>query len=298
MVHDWKRVFPDADHRWVMGLRPADVASFFAPTDRHTAVLRERAQWLADEAEKYAMLTPAAHSALDETIELARSLGATIDSGSASSTGRFASLLDLGRTWESDFVWMHPDDNGVPSLVGGVVCFPSSWALADKLGKPMRAIHDPVPGLDDALGHQIDIFLTKLQPGAAWTRKNWSLERDDELNHHPSRLGKSFARNPEPRDLWIRLEHQLLFKLPRSGSTLFAIRIELVPLPDILAEPDVAARLGRIFKTMNPAAAAYKRVTPQLVALLINAAEPSPMRYGKTDFRLSQDAEPLSKPPT
>jgi hypothetical protein len=255
-----------------MGLRPADVASFFAPTDRHAVVLRERARWLAEEPPKYAALTTAAETALDETVQLARSLDATLNVESAAPTERFATLLALGRAWEPDFVWMHPGHDSVHRLVGGVVCFPSSWALTDKLGRPMREVHDPVPGLDEALGRQIDVFLTKLEPGVAWTRENWNLGPDDELNHHPSRPRRLFDADVEARNVWVRLEHQLLLKLPRSGSVLFGIRVEVIALSNVLAEPEVAARLARLFETMSPAAAAYKRVTPQLVAMLRNAA--------------------------
>ena len=57
---DWTRIFPDADHRWVMGLRPGDSADFFAPRDTSSAVCAERAHWLAEDALAYAALLPGA----------------------------------------------------------------------------------------------------------------------------------------------------------------------------------------------------------------------------------------------
>lgn len=139
---DWTRIFPDADHRWIMGLRQdGSLADYFAEADRTGAVRAERARWLAEDPQKYAALLPEAGPALFETAELARGLGATLAAGQTP----FELLLALGRVSEPDFVWMHPAEGGVHRLIGGVVCFPSSWALRNKLGWPMSEVHDPVP---------------------------------------------------------------------------------------------------------------------------------------------------------
>jgi hypothetical protein len=44
---NWSQIFPDADHRWVMGLRAGDAAAFFAKRDVTDAVCAERVRWLA-----------------------------------------------------------------------------------------------------------------------------------------------------------------------------------------------------------------------------------------------------------
>ena len=59
---DWKRVFPDADHRWMMGLRQGVWNDLLAPRDPSGQVLTERARWLEVEPAKYAALMPTAES--------------------------------------------------------------------------------------------------------------------------------------------------------------------------------------------------------------------------------------------
>lgn len=264
---DWRRIFPDADHRWVMGLRPGDAAEFFAGQDATGAVCAERVRWLAEDADTYSALPREAEPALIETVELARSLGTNID---ASLSAR-EQLLALGRVWEPDFVWMHSDDHGTHRLIGGVVCFPSAWALREKLGRPMSEVHEPVPGLNDGLARNIETFFARQEPGTVWIRENANYSRDAELNHLPSRPRRPLDATITVEEFFIRLEHQLLLKLSRSGSILFGIRVEVVPLTHLLRDRDATARLARLLSTMSPAAAAYKGVAAaqsKLVVLL------------------------------
>lgn len=261
---DWARIYPDADHRWVMGLRPDDAADFFATRDVTGAVSAERARWLAEDAETFAALLPEAGPALRDTLELARSLGTTIDAALPA----WEQLLALGRAWEPDFAWMHPDGHGTHRLIGGVVCFPSSWALREKLGRPMSEVHGPVPGLNDALARKIETFFAQQEPGAVWTRENANYSRDAELNHHPSRPRRSIDATITADDVFIRLEHQLLLKFPQSGSILFGIRVEVVPLTELMKDHHAAARLARLLSTMSPAAAAYKGIAEARTALI------------------------------
>jgi len=276
MTPDWTRIFPDADHRWIMGLRQGDsVVDYFADADLSGAVCAERVRWLADDPQKYAALKPEAEPALYETVELARAWGATIDVERTP----FEQLLALGRVWEPDFVWMHPFADGVHRLIGGVVCFPSSWALHEKLGRPMSEVHDLVPGLNDALGRQVETFLAKQVSGVDWRRENWNLSRDAELNHHPSRPRSRLDATITAEEVWIRLEHQLLLKLPRSGSILFGIRVEVVPVADVIADAHAATRFARLLSTLTTASAAYKDVFtagPALIAMLRSTPENVP----------------------
>jgi hypothetical protein len=253
---DWPRIFPDADHRWVMGLRRGDASAFLAPRGAAGTVRAERARWLAEDPRSYAALTPAAEPALADTVALARTLGATIDP----SLTPWDQLLALGCTWESDFVWMHADGAGAHRLTGGVVCFPSSWALRDKLGRTMSETHRPVPGLNAALDRQIETFFAKMIPGDVWVRENANYSRAAELNQHPARPRRPLDATVSADEFWVRLEHQLLLKFSVSRSILFAIRVEVIPLRQVLESPEAAARLARLLETMPAAAAEYKSV--------------------------------------
>src|SRR5687768_7205429 len=123
MPPDWSQLFPAGEFRWHLGLAPGDAPAFFAPTTENVAILAERGHWLAETPEEYALLTPQGESLLAETLDMARVWGAMPDGDS---------LLALGRAWEPDFVVLSLDERG-PMVEGGVVCFPTSWSLREKL---------------------------------------------------------------------------------------------------------------------------------------------------------------------
>ena len=71
-------------------------------------------------------------------------------------------------------------------LTAACLCFPSRWALADKLGRRMEEIHAPVPGLNDRLAPKISQFFDKLAPGKLVARMNSAIMDDPELHQPPS----------------------------------------------------------------------------------------------------------------
>jgi hypothetical protein len=270
MHREWNRIFPTGNHRWTMGLRPASAVEFFARTADWDAVLAERRRLLADDLSTYVEMLPGAERAVDEAGTLLAGLGLPISLGDVGSTPA-AKLAAIGRAVEPDLIWLEGDADRGHRVIAGAVCFPSSWALSEKLGKPMRLVHGPVPKLDEQLGRQIDAFLSKMEPGAAWTRENWSLAGDGRLNHHPSQPRDSIIQRADEGRIWIRLEHQFLMKLPRSGEVLFAIHVDPVPLTEVINQAGIAERLALLLETMADEALQYKRLThvrDDIVALL------------------------------
>ena len=117
------------------------------------------------------------------------------------------------------------DADGEIRLYGGCLCFPSSWRLSDKLGQPIEFIHGPVPGLNASIGAAIHKFLAALKPGVASLRHNWGLARSAELNQHPDRDLPRLDATVDADEVWLRVEHQALVALPKSGGILFGIRV-------------------------------------------------------------------------
>jgi hypothetical protein len=101
------------------------------------------------------------------------------------------------------------------------------------------------------------------------------LSRDAQWNHHPSRPRRQLDATITVEEVWIRLEHQLLLKLPHSGSVLFGIRIQIVPLTQVIADPQAARRFARLLSTMTPASAAYKGAATARSALLALLCPPA-----------------------
>jgi hypothetical protein len=257
-------LFADEDYRFHMGLRRGSAAEFFRPTVQHDALVEERSHWLHAEPQTYSAFLPESEALLDECFWLARDWeGITTEQHASLVTIRETQERGrrLGEIWEPDFLLLRPDAAERFQLVGGCVCFPSSWSLAEKMGHPLEFIHGPVPGLNAQLGRSIDSFLAKLAPGTAWLRHNWGLSRSPELNQHPSRPLPRLEDSVALSEVWLRVERQALVALPASGGVLFGIRISMHSLVEVKKDATVAERLARALRTMPTEVAAYKGLT-------------------------------------
>jgi hypothetical protein len=162
-------------------------------------------------------------------------------------------------------------------LVAAVLCFPSRWRLADKLGRPLDAIHEPVPGFDQRLAVPVGLFFSRLEAGRLVWRVNWSLVDTPELFLPPEHRARAYELAPEDAGerLWLRIERQTLRRLPASGDVLFTIRTYVERLAEALDGPASAAALAARIREMPEAMARYKsiaRVRDSLLAWLEHRA--------------------------
>jgi hypothetical protein len=243
-------LFPDGDYRFHLTLRRGEPRAFFAPQDASGQVLAERRRCLAAEPARYAALQKEGESAFAEFAALCAAWGVRATSG----------VTELGGALEPDFLLMVRDDAGRFRLRGGALCFPTGWALEEKLGETMGFIHGVVPGLNAAIGAQIEQFLDRLKPGAAFLRDNWGLAASEELNLHPARGIAPPALPLLLERLWLRVEHQALFALPETRSVAFGIRIALHRLDEVANDAAVRTGLTRALQTMSEELARYKRL--------------------------------------
>jgi hypothetical protein len=132
--------------------------------------------------------------------------------------------------------------------------------LPEKIGRTLEQTHGPVPALNPQLAERIQIALDRLQPESAWQRENWGLSRDGNRNHHPKQNRKRLDETIEPDEVWLRVEHQILYRLPRTSGILFGIRLEIIPWCDILQITDAKAGLRRSLEAMPDEIAFYKGV--------------------------------------
>ena len=248
MIPVLERLLKEGAFEFQMGMRRGG-DEFFQNRAEHGAVLEERRRWLAREPEIYAACEPAGEAALAETIGFARA----VNPGLAAD-----SLLSLGANWEPDFLLLRANDAGEFRLVAGCVCFPSHWALREKMGLSLAAIHAPVPTLNASLGAKIDTFLGNLRADAVWERDNWGLAATSELNDHPARQLPRLTAATTPDACWFRAEHQAFRLLPETRTILFAIRLELFPLTELAADPALASRLATALRSMPAEIASYK----------------------------------------
>ena len=177
-------LFPAGDFAFHMRFRRGDIEQFYKNNAVHADIIAERKKWLAQDAHKYAAALPESAPLLNEALDFAKSVGIHTSKGAT----LLETMLNLGGAWEPDLLLLKcPSIAEQPVLLAGCVCFPSSWALEEKIGRPLDAIHGPVPTLNQQFANPVQQFLARIKPGISWERINWGLSRSPELNQHPSR---------------------------------------------------------------------------------------------------------------
>lgn len=180
--------------------------------------------------------------------------------------------LDLaGRLVQEDLCLMQRHGDG-HVLIAASLCFPTRWRLAEKLGRPLDAIHAPVPGFAARLGRPVERFFDRLAPGKAVWRANWSINDDPTLfqpgGHFRAAHNTDVTATNAGDKLWLRVERQTLTRLPESGDVLFTIRILQEPLARTAASAARAGRLAALVRTMPAELRRYKSIAPFETALL------------------------------
>ncbi|MCB1210451.1 MAG: DUF3445 domain-containing protein [Verrucomicrobiales bacterium] len=260
----WLRLFPDEDFRFRMALRKGDTAAFFAPT-ADDSLLQQRRTQLESDPHRYAAALPDSLPMVADAMALLKAA-----SGTAVPAGEdpLARCIAAGKVIEPDWVILSPDPAKNHPVMGGVVCFPSSWSLPEKLGLALHDVHRPAPTVTASLGGSIDAFLTRLRPGEAWLRENWGLSADAELDHHPDCPQSVLSKDARLTTTWLRLESQLLTRLPATSAILFGIRVTIHRLDTLAAELGLAPRIARALQTMPDDTADYKGLADCRTALI------------------------------
>lgn len=257
-MRDLLGLLPEGDFGFRLTLRRGDLAEFFAPTSAHEVLLETRRKYLAESPDDYAILRDEGQVAWEEFCALVSTwYGRSVP----------ADPVLTGGVVEPDVLILTRDREGTFRLRGGVVVFPSHWALAHKLDQTLLEIHGVVPGLNAAIGPAINRYLDKLKPGFSAGRPNWGLAATDALNLHPGVHPPRLTAELDLDHMWLRIEDQILSPLPNTGALLFGIRIERICLAEVLQDERVRRRFHHILVTMPPAVAAYKGLTEVLPKL-------------------------------
>ena len=124
-------------------------------------------------------------------------------------------------------------------LTGGALCFPASWSLHEKMGRNLVAIHAPIPAYSDDIAKRVGRLFAAIQPGRFLWRANYLLYESPDL-FQPRRT--QARRNPGQE--YIRVERQVLTKLPKTGAVIFGIHSLVLPARPDWVEAILAARGG------------------------------------------------------
>ena len=176
-----------------------------------------------------------------------------------------------GQLVQEDLCIIQPGDEGAV-FTAAVLCFPSRWRLREKLGKPLVAVHGPVPFYAERLATPVDRFMARVKPGHIASRLNWSV-LDDRAMFQPAgkwREQPNSAITPDNagESLYLRVERQTLRRLPRSGAILFGIRVHSYPLARAITTTEAASRLAEAVRALPEATVHYKSLRAYGGALL------------------------------
>jgi dimethylamine monooxygenase subunit A len=183
-----------------------------------------------------------------------------------------------GRLIQEDLCLIQPGPEG-PLLTAAVLCFPSRWRLAEKIGRPLAGIHGPVPLYADRLAAPVDRFMDRVKTGHIAARLNWSVLDDPTLFQTGGKYREgenaSITADNAGETLFLRVERQTLRRLPRSQAVLFTIRVHVYPLSRIAVRREAAVALARAVRELPDAIGRYKslgRLRAALLAYLDRAA--------------------------
>ena len=257
MELEFSRLLPDHDYRFQMGLWRGNAAEFFHGSN--PSILAERNRWVSESPELY--LVAGSESALREFSLLVAEWQLEPHRVQASEEATPISLLQsVARNLEPDFVLLSRNSENRWIVDGGAVCFPSWWSLPEKMGRTITETHLPVPGLNSEMEDQIHRFLDRIEPGQCWRRENWGLARSREFNLHPERRQPRLTPPHHLNQIWFRVEHQALVKLPRTKALGFGIRLTIHPLANLVENQEFRRRFLRALATMPGSMAEYKGI--------------------------------------
>ncbi len=249
---------------FAIGLKPIGFERWIEIDAHYPAYLQEKRRLYAQVPEKVFVAEPSTEAAQQEVSDLIAghlhrhfpNLPAVPLPEPAGNALREQPLYRASLRVQEDLILMRRGETGW-RLAAGSLCFPSSWSLREKFGRPLEQIHVPVPGFGP--GSRPDLLIARmfdaLSPEQLMERYNWSIQagdalylplsdeaRDERAASRPSKFpdGDLAAR------AFIRVERQTLRKLPSSRDVLFTIRIHLDPLKVLARHPE-RARLASSF---------------------------------------------------
>ena len=281
-----------------IGLAPLDPAKWIEIDGHYAAYLREKDRLIAERPGDVLAARPDTHDAQREVLDLV--VDHLVSGGSPMFPGRaewdflgrrlprFAAqgsdeppLQIAARFVQEDLVLMRRSDDGW-RLVAASLCFPSSWSLAEKFGRPLQEIHTPVPafGPGTRMATLITRIFDNLKVDQPVERTNWSLQEDEALFHPRSKserdakieqAGTTLLGARPAEAAFIRVERQTLRRMPVSGDILFTIRVYLDPMNILDRHPrraELASGLADQLGALDPAQLAYKGIAADRDALV------------------------------
>lgn len=238
------------------GLSPVAPGDWFRVDDAHAGQMALRDRLLAERRADVLRLAPGARQAAAELLEvvlgeIAGCAGYRLGreaverpDGRRVVLDRTAPLETAARLVQEDLVLMQrPEGAAEHVLTGAALCFPASWSLDEKFGRPLTAIHTPVSVYDDDLARRVQRLFDGIRAGPPIWRAN-ALVYGDPALFQPRREAARRAPVVPGAPRWLRVERQCLARLPETGAVVFTIHTYVVPFERL--EPEDRARFSGV----------------------------------------------------
>jgi hypothetical protein len=258
------RKAPEAAPAFTIGVKPLGIEDWFEIGSDLAHYLGEKHRLEAIHGDALFMAEPETEAAQREVLDLAATYlperyphfykksaaGIAIGPGETEVATGQSALPPLRRAAHlvpDDLVLMRRGDDGW-RIAAASLCFPSSWSLAEKFGRPLHEVHAPVPGFGGGTRNAqlIARMFDNLKVELPVWRQNWSLYGDDDLHHPKSKSGQTDIPGQYGDALFLRRERQTLRKLPASGDIVFTIAIHIDPVEHVAAMQGGANTLAEV----------------------------------------------------
>ncbi|WP_317931209.1 DUF3445 domain-containing protein [Halioxenophilus sp. WMMB6] len=181
--------------------------------------------------------------------------------GDAVSLG-MSPLLFVARTVPGDWVLLEQKKENL-FIEGGVVTGPAGWSLAETFGMDFLEWHAPVPDDYQVFPRSLK-YLLRMPAAQPVRRKNWGLCVYPRLDMSMEAYAEwrndrdSLAECDFGDKLNLRVEHQVLERLPESGFIFFHIRTYFLTLNELVANRQWRQLLAQVLATTPEPIIAYK----------------------------------------
>ncbi len=218
------------------GIAPCDMADWLHADDAYAGQMAERAHLLRSQRDAVLSVLPEAEEAAQELFDtvlahLPTGFTRAADhvlcpDGRRVPLDRSDPLATLGCIVQEDLCLMQPRGE-VHALTGAVLCFPASWMLAEKIGKPLLGIHRPVEGYEGDLERRVQRLFHGIREDKPLWRFN-ALYYDDPTLFQPRSETARRAKVDWATAPYLRTERQCLVRLPRTQAVVFSIHTYVV----------------------------------------------------------------------
>ncbi|MCH2165539.1 MAG: DUF3445 domain-containing protein [Marinovum sp.] len=236
-----KRIpYPIFPEKRLPAVTPLDPTTWIDVDDAYAAQMAERARLLAEHPMDVVASTPGAEPVLAELFDFVLSAlnnrpgfkrsdnTVTCPDGRRVALDSSDVLMTLGQLVQEDLcLIMKPDGASEHMLAAAVLCFPASWRLGEKIGRPLTTIHEPVAEYNDRIAKGVQRLFDGVQPDRPLWRFN-VLYYDDPVLHQPRSAIAPRAMNDPQKAPFVRSERQCIQRLPKTGAALFSIHTYVV----------------------------------------------------------------------